>query len=132
MPIDGLNHFNIIAPPDLMAAAKDFYLNVIGLAEGYRPDFGIAGHWLYAGSAPVLHLMDADALQWQGAPGSDEKGTGHLDHIAFSASDLAATEIRLTNLGLDYRKSEFPDFKLTQLFLHDPIGLGVELNFSTP
>lgn len=130
MSINGLNHFNIIAPRELMETVRDFYINVVGLTEGYRPDFGIAGHWLYAGDAPILHLMDADQLQWQEAAGSHEKATGHLDHIAFSATDLPGTEARLMELGLDYRKSEFPDFNLAQLFLRDPIGLGVELNFA--
>jgi catechol 2,3-dioxygenase-like lactoylglutathione lyase family enzyme len=129
MAIEGLNHFNIIAPAALMAEVRDFYVDVIGLQEGYRPDFGFPGHWLYAGESAVLHLMDGDAIgSVSGAAGGS--GTGHLDHIAFTATELDATEARLTDLGLEFRKSEFPDFHLAQLFLRDPVGLGVEMNFT--
>jgi len=130
MAIEGLNHYNIIAPSQLMVEVREFYITIVGLEEGYRPDFGVPGHWLYAGNSPVLHLMDANAMQWTGNP-SGETGTGNLDHIAFNASDLSATEAKLIDQGQDYRKSEHPDFNLTQLFLRDPIGLGIELNFST-
>ena len=129
MAIEGLNHFNIIAPAALMAEVRDFYVDVVGLQEGYRPDFGFPGHWLYAGEIAVLHLMDGDAFG--GASGvAANPGTGHLDHIAFTATDLKATEARLADLGVEFRKSEFPDFNLAQLFLRDPGGLGVELNFT--
>lgn len=129
MAIEGLNHFNIIAPAVLMAGVRNFYVDVVGLQEGYRPDFGFPGHWLYAGELAVLHLMDGDAIDSaSGAAGST--GTGHLDHIAFTATDLKATEARLAGLGVEFRKSEFPDFHLAQLFLRDPVGLGVELNFT--
>jgi hypothetical protein len=66
MAINGLNHFNIIAPAELMETVRDFYINVVGLSEGYRPDFGIAGHWLYAGDAPVLHLAVPSRPCWAG------------------------------------------------------------------
>lgn len=129
MAIEGLNHFNIIAPAALMAEVRDFYVDVVGLQEGYRPDFGFPGHWLYAGEIAVLHLMDSGAIGGASGVGTNP-GTGHLDHIAFTATDLEATEARLAELGMEFRKSEFPDFNLAQLFLRDPVGLGVELNFT--
>ena len=130
MAIEGLNHFNIIAPAALMTQVRDFYVDVVGLQEGYRPDFGFPGHWLYAGDLAVLHLMDGGVIgSASGAAGGS--GTGNLDHIAFTATELEATEARLADLGLEFRKTEFPDFQLTQLFLRDPVGLGVELNFTT-
>jgi catechol 2,3-dioxygenase-like lactoylglutathione lyase family enzyme len=125
MAIEGLNHFNITAPAALMAEVRDFYVDVIGLQEGYRPDFGFPGHWLYAGELAMLHLMEGGASGGTGSP-----GTGHLDHIAFTATELKAMEARLADLGVEFRKSEFPDFNLAQLFLRDPVGLGVELNFT--
>jgi catechol 2,3-dioxygenase-like lactoylglutathione lyase family enzyme len=129
MAIEGLNHFNIIAPAALMAEVREFYADVVGLQEGYRPDFGFPGHWLYAGEQAVLHLMDADAVaSLSGAAGGS--GTGHLDHIAFTATELETTEARFADRGLEFRKTEFPDFHLVQLFLRDPVGLGVELNFT--
>jgi catechol 2,3-dioxygenase-like lactoylglutathione lyase family enzyme len=130
MAIEGLNHFNIIAPAELMEQVRDFYVDVLGLEEGYRPDFGVPGYWLYAGGNALVHLVDGDSTgSTSGAAGAT--GTGHLDHIAFTATDLDGTESCIKALGLEYKKMEYPDFHLTQLFIHDPIGLGVEMNFAT-
>jgi hypothetical protein len=38
MAIEGLNHFHIIAAPELMATVRGSYINVVGLNEGYLPD----------------------------------------------------------------------------------------------
>ena len=129
MTIAGINHFNIMGSRSLIAEVRDFYVDVIGLSEGWRPDFDFEGHWLYAGDAPILHLMVSE----EGSE-KDDGGTsstiGHLDHIALTAADLTTVESRLVELGQVYKKKVIPGFNVTQLFLHDPIGLGVELNFS--
>ncbi|EHQ57029.1 hypothetical protein OMB55_00007490 [gamma proteobacterium HIMB55] len=129
MAIAGLNHFNIMGSQSLIDEVRDFYVDVIGLSEGWRPDFDFDGHWLYAGAAPILHLMVSE----EGSDTDDggiSSTTGHLDHIALTAADLTAVESRLIELGQVYKKKVIPGFNVTQLFLHDPIGLGVELNFS--
>ncbi len=126
MAIAGLNHFNIIASPQLITEVRDFYVEVIGLTEGWRPDFDFDGYWLYAGDAPIVHLMASEDLAEP-----SERTTGYLDHIALTASDLETTEQRLATLGQTYDKKTVPGFNITQLFLHDPIGLGIELNFAT-
>ena len=128
MTIEGINHFNIVGPRSLIDEVRDFYVEVIGLQEGRRPDFDFDGHWLYAGDGPILHLMVSDRASDADVP-VDNK-TQHLDHIALTAADLAAVESRLIALGRVYKKKVIPGFNVTQLFLHDPIGLGVELNFS--
>ena len=129
MTIAGLNHFNIMGSRSLIDEVRDFYVDVIGLSEGWRPDFDFEGHWLYAGDAPILHLMvsEESAVTDDGGLSST---TGHLDHIALTAADLTAVESRLIEFGQVYKKKVIPGFNVTQLFLHDPIGLGVELNFS--
>ena len=36
---------------------------------------------------------------------------------------------RLEKAGLKYGENDVPDFKIKQLFVHDPDGVKVELNF---
>ena len=129
MTIAGLNHFNIMAPRSLIDEVRDFYIDVIGLSEGWRPDFDFEGHWLYAADAPILHLMVAEE-ESEAPDRRMASSAGHLDHIALTAFDLTCVEARLSELGQEYKKKVIPGFNVTQLFLHDPIGLGVELNFS--
>ncbi|MGB4497333.1 MAG: hypothetical protein WBI40_01425 [Methylococcaceae bacterium] len=54
---------------------------------------------------------------------------GTFDHVAFACLDLQAFEAHLNQLSIPYRKSQIADTTQTQLFLSDPAGNGVELNF---
>lgn len=128
MPVQDLNHVNINAPMDLLRRVRDFYVDIIGLQDGWRPDVPVAGYWLYAGEKPVVHLMDASAM----AGGPTEPGvTGHLDHIAFTCTDVDAFEAHLEQQGVPFRRRDLPAFDTVQLVVTDPTGLDVELNFSS-
>lgn len=121
----GLAHANLRAPEAMIERLRRFYIDVVGLREGPRPAFrsGSQGYWLYAGDTDVLHLTVA-------APGDAPPApTGHLDHLAFACTDLAATRARLDALGLAYGIDEVDERGQVQLFLADPCGLGVELTF---
>ncbi len=125
MAIEDLNHVNIRAPAAQLEAVRDFYVEVVGLVDGERPGFGIKGHWLYAGDRAIIHLMQSR----EGASTPVPSG-GSVDHVAFTCSDLEGTERSLEAMGIAYRKNDFSDRGMIQLFLQDPTGLGVELNFS--
>ncbi len=47
MAVTGMNHFTIIARD--LEETRRFYSDVIGLAEGFRPDLGFPGAWFYVG-----------------------------------------------------------------------------------
>lgn len=130
MTVVSLNHINIKAPQALLDEIRDFYVNVVGLAEGQRPNISIKGYWLYAGESAIVHLMDSAYR------GGDDSllsvGTSHLDHFALTCRDIDATEARLKSLGVEYRRNDRPEYGISQLFLEDPTGMGVELNFSHP
>lgn len=117
--IHGLNHFTVIAED--MQHTLDFYVGVLGLAEGPRPDFGFAGAWLYAGETPIVHLY-AD----RAAP---QSRAGVIDHIAFTARGLREMKARLDERGLTYELRQQKGAGTWQLFCHDPNGAKVELDF---
>jgi glyoxylase I family protein len=117
-----IDHINIKAPAPLLERLRDFYCAVLGLAEGERPDFGSAGYWLYAGDQPLVHLSVSDEAPDPGVRNS-------LDHVAFRGKDLAAFTARLRHQGVEFRSSFVPELEMAQLFLRDPAGNGLELNF---
>mgnify|MGYP003585796804 FL=1 len=125
MPVAGLNHFNLRAPPALLEELRRFYVEVIGLEEGPRPPFRSRGHWLYAQGRDILHLTEA-------AP--DEARATHaattFDHIALSCTDADAMQARLRRHGIDYSVDDVPSTSQKQVFLRDPAGNGIELNFA--
>lgn len=105
------------------AAVVAFYVEALGLE--YR-EFEAAGrtlYWLYAGERALLHLTLVD-----GAAASAAAAT--VDHIAFSTTQLTATCARLAQLGVEHCVKPYPQMGFTQVVLHDPVGLKIELNFS--
>lgn len=127
MSLVAFNHFNIRAPSALLRAVRDFYIDVIGLTEGPRPDVPVAGYWLYLAHVPVLHLME-----WPEGPQVPDQERGYLDHVAFSCQDEMTFINRFEQLAVPFRRREFAlpsGEQFLQLTVTDPTGLGVELNF---
>jgi catechol-2,3-dioxygenase len=125
MTVIGLNHYNLRARRELMERLREFYCDVIGLRVGERPISRSFGYWLYAGEQAVLHLSEA-------RPGEERAMhvTGTFDHVAFTCVDRDATEAALRAHGVAFRTSGVPAARQVQLFVEDPAGNGVELNFS--
>lgn len=125
MPLHALNHFTI-CPMDL-DATKDFYSGVLGLEVGYRPPLNFPGYWLYSAGAATVHLIGLRAGD-KAADRVDTK-TGRLDHIAFACSGLEEMRARLKQHDIGFEERVLPRDRQTQLFLRDPDGIAVELNF---
>jgi catechol 2,3-dioxygenase-like lactoylglutathione lyase family enzyme len=124
MGVRGLDHFNITAPADLIERVRDFYVEVIGLSVGGRPDFMSSGFWLYAGAEPLVHLTRSD-----GDDARTPAARSTFDHVAFSCEGLREFVERLERAGVEYKSDEAASLNQTQLFLRDPAGVGLELNF---
>jgi catechol 2,3-dioxygenase-like lactoylglutathione lyase family enzyme len=121
MPIDQLQHINIRCAD--VDRTKAFYVQILGLRVGERPPFQSAGYWLYLGDHPIVHLV-------QRPPGDEPKaGSGNLDHVAFRGVDLDGTRSALAAAGLAYREQVVPRDNVVQIFVQDPDGIQVELNF---
>ena len=45
MSLKTFEHVLILA--DDLKKTKEFYVDLLGLKDGYRPDFPFPGHWLY-------------------------------------------------------------------------------------
>ena len=121
MPIGRFQHINIRTAD--VERARDFYVHALGLRVGDRPPFTSVGYWLYLGDVPVVHLVHV-------APGDmREPGTGRLDHVAFQGIDIVTTRQTLTAAGIPFREAIVPRDQTVQIFIHDPDGLKIEINF---
>ena len=119
MGIQAMNHFTVLT--DDLDATRAFYRE-LGLVEGDRPPLGFPGAWLYAGGQAVLHVIAGRGLPAERA--------GVIDHMAFSAVDLAGTVARLRARGIEYQLRRQPGAGTWQLFVFDPNGARVELDFA--
>ena len=123
MSIRMIQHINIRCAD--AARSRDFYVAAMGLTDGPRPPFRSQGFWMYAGETPIVHLV-------QKPEGEGPRGdhTGELDHIGLEAYDLEATRARLIEAGVAYRETVVPRDGAVQIFVTDPDGVKLELNFA--
>lgn len=115
-----LDHVNVRTAN--LAALVRFYADVLGLHEGERPPLGFPGAWLYAGDAPVIHLVQVtEQPQPEGAP--------RLEHFAFSARGHASFVQRLRAQGIDFRESRQAGTGNVVINLRDPDGNRLHVDF---
>ena len=145
MDIKRVDHYSIRTHD--LEGSRRFYTEVIGLREGPRPPFDFPGYWLYSGEPPadlqkgpanygLVHLMGWDDKH----PGSldayvgerkvsEDGGTGALDHVAFAATGHAAMLERCKQLKVKFHERDVPLLGLRQVFIQDPDGVTIELNY---
>jgi len=134
-----LNHFSIRSVQ--IEKTVSFYTEVLGLTVGPRPDFPFPGVWLYNGSHEhytnaVLHLVAIDQNDPEGLKQylgdrdiASLHGSGSVDHIAFLTSGLEERLNLLKTLHIPYEERTVPVLNLHQIFLDDPNGVVIELNY---
>ena len=138
MPIRKLAHYSVRTPD--LEVSRRFYTEVLGFKVGYRPAFAFPGLWLYCGGDEadfgVVHLIgiDKDAprglVDYLGDKAPESlTGGGAMDHLAFMATDLRGMRAALERATLAYRERTVPDLGLHQVFVEDPSGVTIELNF---
>ena len=118
-----INHIQLVAEKDLVLKLRDFYCDVVGLAEGFRPAFERFGFWLYIGDKDVLHLITPK----DGDSRSSQKSS--FDHVAFKTCDYEGVLKKLRALNIPFDEKPIPGMSVHQIFLRDPAGNRVELNF---
>ena len=134
-----LNHFSIRTSD--LDATRVFYETVLGLTVGPRPPFPFPGLWLYNGdhastANAMVHVIGMDKNDPEGLKQylgdrdvSSLHGTGAVDHIALMAAGLEGMLENIKRLGVPCRERTVPAIGLHQLFLDDPCGLVIELNY---
>jgi catechol 2,3-dioxygenase-like lactoylglutathione lyase family enzyme len=128
-----------------LEATVDFYTDIVDLKDGDFPGMRSMGAWLYDSSdRPILHLIGIDPKDPQVALGrvrdrlgdlagslelSRLSGGGAIDHIAFECANYDAMVEKLRGRGLIFTTNDVPSIGLRQLFVNDPNGVTLELNF---
>lgn len=132
MPLTELNHY-FVRSKDL-EQSRHFYCEVLGFEEMPRPDFPFPGYWLGVNGKVQVHMgldgIPETAKYYFGTTAdSARNNAGIIDHIAFLATDPESFAQRFRQLGLPSRERYFEEIGLFQIFVTDPDGLTIELNF---
>ena len=140
-----LEHYNLMTKR--LRETVDFYAQVLGLYEGFYPVELGPGAWLYDSTdTPVVHMQEITEESYEarkamtagrikdgkdGAPREYDNvyGSATIDHIAFACEDIDAFRTRLQTLGVPFGETGLASAAVRQMFLRDPNGIVVELNF---
>ena len=120
MPLLDIHHV-AVKTQDLDGTDR-FYTEVLGMTRAHRPEFDFPGSWFDIG-----HTMAG----WAGldTEGKVPHGGASVDHIALQARDFDGFKRTFEAEGVDWRQFSIPSANLWQLFVHDPNGVLIELNF---
>jgi len=124
MSVGLLDHFNIRTGK--LDDTVRFYQEVLGLTSGERPNFSFPGAWLYSEGKAVVHLVDISATDER-----QKSDSGVVHHVAFASRDFAGMKRRLQALAVPFDTREVPGGALWQIFVRDPNGVMIELNYDT-
>ena len=124
MPLIDIHHV-ALKTRDLDASLQ-FYVDLLGMRKVDRPNFDFPGAWLQMGDT-MFHLMAGYAAE--GPNGELYHGSGSVDHLALNANDFDGMRAVCETKSIGYRENDLSDFGIWQLFVDDPDGVVVEMNF---
>jgi catechol 2,3-dioxygenase-like lactoylglutathione lyase family enzyme len=144
MPIRKLDHYNLLTTK--LDETVAFYTDVLGMKGGVSPRGDRkTGAWIYDGTdTPVVHLQAVDPAapekklaEVRGRLGEMAEritvdnliGSGVMEHVAFECDGYDEFMQRFEQAGIDVRKNDIPEMNFRQLFVRDPNGVILELNF---
>src|SRR5579875_261763 len=143
--IRNLDHVNIVTKK--FAETIRFYTEVLGMKNA-----GLPGGMVSNKNASICDDNNNAVLHVQGVDPDDPQptfdsirrrlgnlrtsigledldGSASIEHVAFACSDYEAVRSRLASHGLEMRFNEVPQMSLRQIFVNDPNGITLELNF---
>ena len=144
MAVRKLQHYNIRTTR--YDETVMFYRQVLGMRSTRPPGASAEAPptWLCDESGEaVVHLIPVDPedpkgsyakmVRFRGEPSEKSpvgfSGSGSIDHVAFSCDGWDEMLARLRAQNVSYTENHLPRFNLHQLFICDPNGVTLELNF---
>jgi len=124
-----LDHVNIQTVK--LTETVRFYADVLDLRAGDPPpplDPRLV-QWMFGSDGDaIFHLTSPGSMAGleQNRIGTD---TGAVHHVALDCSDHDAMIARLDRLGVPHRDNHVVAIDLRQIFVHDPNGVLLELNY---
>jgi hypothetical protein len=85
--------------------------------------------WMYDHKDdPIVHISTPGALSEHGQYDNITGTTGGLDHVAYQCFGIDPLRERLKKFNVPWRENRVEVIKMTQVFIHDPTGVQIELN----
>jgi len=145
--ISKLDHVNIVTKN--IGETIRFYTEVLGMKNAGLPGGMVSDRNAFIcddNDNAVLHIQGVDPANPQPTFDSihqrlgnlrtsieleDLEGSASIEHVAFACQDYDKVRDRLGRHGLEMRFNDVPQMSLRQIFVNDPNGITLELNFRT-
>ena len=144
MTVRKLDHYNILTPKYEETLA--FYGDLLEMKVGPTPVGDVTrGAWICDDAGlPIVHVQKvdpadpakkfADVRRRLGdtmgpSTVADLHGSGSVEHVALQCEGHDRLLARLVAAGLEPRSNAVPGMRLRQIFIADPNGIVLELNF---
>lgn len=134
MKLEYIEHY-LVQTVDFEGTVR-WYTEVLGLTPGFTPNFGFPVQWMYIGDRDVVHIthggdkVTQNRKNYLGQQSQAIRDSGVIDHVAFRSSGLRQFLAHLAKSGTEFQQRQVNAQGLYQLFLFDPNGVKVELNFA--
>ena len=131
LEVHGIDHITIVS--DDLEKSRQFYVDLLGMVQLDRPDFGFPGMWFLAGTT-MIHLNIAG--ENSGRPGFPDMGAISPSqglHYAFLVDDCDAAAERMAEAG--YQLFDGPRSRpdgARQFYIRDPDDHLVEICSAPP
>lgn len=132
MQVLALDHVNI-RTADVPQTIR-FFTEVLGMEARFSPgrtDMA-DGAWICDAHARAIIHVAASRIPypWEAEPPpAGALGSGRVHHVALRCQGYQIMNARLSELRVSFRRNDIPEVGLRQMFLDDPNGITLELNF---
>ncbi|MCZ4344161.1 VOC family protein [Sphingomonadaceae bacterium G21617-S1] len=130
MAVRKLEHVNIRTRR--LLETIQFYQEILDMEATPSPGGDMTkGAWIRDTSGQaIVHLVSADVpLTTRLSAPAVDSGSGAIDHVALECDGYEDMQHRMERHGLTHRCNTIPSIGLRQIFVEDPNGVLVELNF---
>ncbi|MEM7463617.1 MAG: VOC family protein [Pseudomonadota bacterium] len=98
-----------------------WYVEVLDMVNGDRPDFGFAGAWLYVGDTPAVHLVEVTEDLKSIEP--------KIEHFAFGATGVKEFLAKLDDRDIAYSLATVRNLPIVQVNVSDPDDNHIHIDF---
>lgn len=125
MQVNRIDHINLRTP--LLEETLVFYERLLDLKRGRAAGMDQARNaWLYdPAGAPIVHVNMPD----EGEQLLQNKDSGRIHHVALDCVGYDETMAKIADMGLEHSLNYIDEIGLRQIFVLDPNGVRLELNF---
>lgn len=131
MTVAKIDHLNIRTPD--VAGTAAFFHDVLDMAITPGPGMTTdESCWMRdEGGMPAIHIGKQDLTyptdHW--LPAGEAPGKGPMHHVALNCAGFDRVKARLETRGLRHSENRLDEIGLRQLFVFEPNGILLELNF---